>query len=85
MFPYLLNWPFPFSPLPNHRLNFPRSLILILLLISGLYPNPGPPLTSEPFHFVQLNVNGIQNSRAELLDFLSERDIKVACLQETKL
>jgi hypothetical protein len=85
MFPYLLNWPFPFSPLPNHRLNFPRSLILILLLISGLHPNPGPPLTSEPFHFVQLNVNGIQNSRAELLDFLSERDIKVACLQETKL
>ena len=32
-----------------------------------------------------MNVNGIQNSAAELLDFMIAHSVKVACIQETKL
>ena len=64
-----------------------RQLILLLLFISGLHPNPGPtfPRTEHNFNFLQININGIQNSMAELSDFLTVHSIKIACIQETKL
>ena len=83
MFPLFLHWP-PL-PFPSRR-PLCRSIILTLLLISGIHPNPGPSPPYDPnLHILQLNVNGLQNTRAELIDFLSQRLIKVACLQETKL
>jgi exonuclease III len=72
-----------FITLPPHHNRLSCSLILILLLSSGIHPNPGP---SDPnFKFLQMNINGIQNSRFELLDFLNTHSIKVACIQESKL
>jgi hypothetical protein len=65
---------------------FSRRLILLLLLISGLHPNPGPtnPQCSV-FNFRQFNINGIRSSCAELASFLVLHNIKVACIQESKL
>ena len=82
-FPFL--WAFSFFP--PHRLHSPHSLILALLLTSGIHPNPGPPPPPlDPnFKFLQLNVNGLRNSHAELSDFLVNHSIKVACIQETML
>ena len=34
---------------------------------------------------MQFNCNGIRNSREELLEFLTTHNIRVACIQETKL
>ena len=77
-------------------LNISRRLILLLLLlISGISPNPGPPPPNRrnrppptpptPPRILQINVNGIQTSRRELSAFLHENNVKVACVQETKL
>jgi hypothetical protein len=79
MLPFPLHWPF-------HPYNLPRSLTLLFLLISGIHPNPGPSSPSNHnFNFLQFNVNGIKNSSAELLDFLTSNSIMVTCIQETKL
>jgi hypothetical protein len=69
------------------RMSRPRQLILLLLLISGLHPNPGPsrPQSESNFNILQININGLQNSVAELSVFLVKHSIKVACIQETKL
>jgi hypothetical protein len=64
-----------------------HALILLLLLRSGIHPNPGPPSSSQQsdFTFLQLNINGIRKSTTELSNFLNQQSVKVACLQETKL
>ena len=46
-------------------------------------PQTPPPATRG--HFLQWNANGIQNSQEQLLQFLDDRKILVACVQETKL
>ena len=77
------NMMMPYLRVSSHP---PRDLILLLLLISGLHPNPGPPAPfNQFFNFLQLNINGIQKSSSELSSFLIEHNIKVACLQESKL
>ena len=69
-----------------------RRLILLLLLIGGIHPHPGPPTSarqtpasSPPISLLSWNCNGLRSSVAELVDFLDKRQVKVACLQETKL
>ena len=36
-------------------------------------------------HFLQVNINGILNSHQQLLHFLRDKNILIACVQETKL
>ena len=58
----------------------------MLLLIGGISPNPGPPVRPPPpVGIVGWNCNGIKNSATELRSFLSTNNVKVACVQETKL
>jgi hypothetical protein len=47
---------------------------------------PGlPPCRPTSHTFLQFNVNGIKNSLTEINSFLHDNQIKVACLQETRL
>ena len=70
-----------------------RLLILLLLLICGINPNPGPRRNSSssstpslpPIGLLSWNANGLQNSCVELTNFLKSRQVKIACIQETKL
>jgi hypothetical protein len=101
-----VSWPVPllsswhsylFTPVVRFtQLMISRGLILILLLVGGIHPNPGPPLVmNHPSHtsssqpssqtFLQWNCNGIRNSSTELNDFIRSHHIKIICLQETKL
>ena len=85
------------SPSDPRRRPFLRSfnsrlLILLLLIISGIHPNPGPTPASHqpsnpslpPVGIVSWNCNGLKNSCAELSDFLSSRQVKIPGIQETK-
>jgi hypothetical protein len=67
--------------------SFSHELILLLLLISGVHPNPRPAQsTSSPLPMIlQFNCNGLKNSVAEINDFLISKRISVAALQETFL
>ena len=62
-----------------------RSLILVLLIIGGVHPNPGPTPPLPPKRLVSWNCNGISNSTAEFNQFLSSNNVAIACIQETKL
>lgn len=71
---------------------FSRRLLLLLLLVAGISPNPGPqprlhrPPNPSPLpRILQFNVNGLRTSKSELASYLRENNVKVACLQETKL
>ena len=71
---------------------FGRLLVLLLLLISGINPNPGPTTSASrrsaplpPVGILSWNCNGLKNSSKELASFLSSRQVKIACIQETKL
>ena len=64
---------------------FIRDLILLLLLCAGIHPNPGPVQADNPKSLLQFNCNGIFKAKAELLNFLNKYQVKVACIQETKL
>jgi hypothetical protein len=85
------NLPFWHSPTASHcllrfHLTFTRNLILTLLLISGIHPNPGPPSSSlAPLPVLQLNINGLRNSVADLNSFLRDERISISALQETFL
>jgi hypothetical protein len=83
--PFIYYWPFPpLSPPPPY--NLPRSFFLLFLLICGVHPNPGPPSPADPnFNFLHFNANGILNSSAQLLDFITTNSVMIACIQETKL
>ena len=61
----------------------PRALLLVLLFVGGIHPNPGPPL--PPKCILSWNCNGLVGSSLELTRFLTENNVVVACLQETKL
>jgi hypothetical protein len=77
-----------FSPTSINHLTstpFTRLLVIALLLISGVHPNPGPQGPIQSKTFMQFNCNGIQNFKAELQDFLINNNVKVAAIQETKL
>ena len=73
--------------------NFSRLLVLILLFIGCVHPNPGPQTQPRrrqappppPKRIISWNCNGLQNSAAELNHFLSSNNVVVACVQETKL
>ena len=73
----------------GHWQNFPFSRLLILLLVAGISPNPGPrpphPTSPPISRILQFNTNGLNTSRNELSSYLRGNNIKVACLQETKL
>ena len=60
-----------------------RLLILALLFISGLHPNPGPRHSLSTI--LQFNCNGLRNTAPQLRDFLKQHNVLVACIQETKL
>ena len=62
-----------------------RRLILILLLRSGIHPNPGPPNPTPPQTFLQWNCNGLAGAAERLGHFLHHHSVKVAAIQETKL
>ena len=66
---------------------FSCLLILVLLLISGVHPNPGPrrPPPSVANCILCWNCDGIGNSTAELRHFLGRHNVLVACVQESKL
>jgi hypothetical protein len=91
MHPFPFYWSYLSLPLVPNLLRPSRLLILLLLFVSGIYPNPGPPRVDpnnnvDPnLNFLQFNVNGIQNSHAELSDFILNNSTKIACIQETKL
>jgi exonuclease III len=54
--------------------------------MSDVHWNPGPSNSQcSDFVFLQFNVNGIRSCSAELASFLINRNIKIACLQESKL
>ena len=71
-----------------------RLLILLLLFVAGISPNPGPhraprpprPNPSPPIpRILQFNINGLNTSKQEFASYLIENNVKVACVQETKL
>ena len=64
-----------------------RSLILVLLAIGCVHPNPGPRQQPPPPPpcIVSWNFNGLGNSATEINDYLSRKNVLVACIQETKL
>ena len=66
---------------------FNRKLIIILLLRAVVHPNPGPtpPPPPPPKTFLQWNCNGIRGKSEKLASYLVANNVKVACLQETKL
>ena len=66
---------------------FNRKLIVILLLRAAVHPNPGPtpPPPPPPKTFLQWNCNGIRGKSEKLASYLVANNVKVACLQETKL
>ena len=51
---------------------------------SSTYPNPEN-LPPSGLSFLQLNCNGIQHCQHELSNYLQDRKIFIACIQETKL
>ena len=61
-----------------------RKLILLLLLMAGIHPNPGPS-SSSSLVVMHWNCNGLKNSSAELGRFLQKYNVGICCLQETKL
>ena len=65
--------PTPAQPAPNRR--------------PPLLPNPMVQVVSieQSFKILQLNINGLGSKLAELMDFLHQNSIMVACIQETKL
>ena len=80
--PLPLRWPnFCLSPI---RRTLSRILILILLARAGISPNPGPP-SPPPCAFIQWNCNGLTGAAERLSQFLHQRSVKVAAIQETKL
>ena len=66
---------------------FIRKLIVILLLRAAVHPHPGPtpPPPPPPKTFLQWNCNGIRGKQEKLSSYLDANNVKVACLQETKL
>ena len=62
----------------------PRRLLLLLLLIGCVHPNPGP-RPPPPRRIISWNCNGIGNSAAEFNNFLNQNNVVVACVQESKL
>ena len=62
-----------------------RRLIVILLLRANVHPHPGPPSLSTPRSILQWNCNGLRGAAKPLAEFLHTNDVKVACIQETKL
>ena len=65
-------------------------LLLLLLLANDVHRNPGPhrPRPSQPqvpTKILQFNTNGLNTSKNEIESFLHDENIKVACIQETKL
>ena len=64
-----------------------RSLILVILAIGCVHPNPGPRNLPPPppSRILSWNCNGLGNSAAELRDYLLRNNVLVACIQETKL
>ena len=82
LFPRLRSW-LRLSPIL--RVAFSSLVTLLLLLISGdVHRHPGPPTTPN---ILQFNINGISklSKKKELLDFLAHHDVKIACVQESKL
>ena len=71
----------------SHANVFSRKLILLLLLIGCLHPNPRPPRRPPPpsKRLTSWKCNGIHNLAAELNNFLSSQNVIVACIQESKL
>ena len=68
--------------------SFSRLLIIALLLIAGIHPNPGPRPPRpprQPSSILQFNCNGVRTSLVELRKFLKSNNIVIACLQESKL
>jgi hypothetical protein len=63
----------------------PRSLILILLICTGLHLNPDPSDIYTPKTIIQFNCNGIQNSKTEPQDFLMIYQVKMVAIQEINL
>ena len=64
--------------------SLPRLLVLLLLLISGnIHPNPGRRVADAKI--LQFNCNGLRSSLHELRTFLSNNNVVVACIQESKL
>ena len=84
--PLSLYRPSSFPPFRHKffRRSVSRRLILILLLRSGVHPNPGPPHV-PPHSILQWNCNGLHGAAEALNDYLSTKQVKIACLQETKL
>ena len=69
----------------NDSVRHRKLLLFLLLLVSGnVHPNPGP-VRISPHRILQVNINAIQSSLAELIDFLHRQEISVACIQEIKL
>jgi hypothetical protein len=66
---------------------FARTLILLLLLSSGIHPNPGPvSLSTSPLPIIlQINCNGLLNSIAELDAYIRKERISIVAIQDTFL
>ena len=77
----------PFVAIPSSS-PLSRRLILLLLLASGIHPNPGPRQRRHrppSNRIIGWNCNGIGNSVTELRNFVSRNNVLVACIQESKL
>ena len=87
LYPRLRSWLRQKTSTLIFRVAFFSLVILLLLLVCGdVHPHPGPPTTNPP-NILQFNVNGISkpSKKKEIADFLSLNDVKIACIQETKL
>ena len=80
-----LRYQSPSNPQRNSNV-FSRLLIVILLLRASIHPHPGPPPPPPPpKSIVQWNCNGLRGCAKPLAEYLHANNVKVACLQETKL
>ncbi|KAH7693436.1 hypothetical protein AAVH_39528, partial [Aphelenchoides avenae] len=73
------------APVPLRDIPLPAAVPLCDVQVPAPAYPADTPNTPRDFSVLQLNVNGMKNKAKELEALLTERDILVAVLQETKL
>ena len=68
---------------PRTRRSLTSSFIALLLLMSGVEPNPGPSMQFEETNFAVLNLRSVVGKAAELHDVIADLQLDVLAITET--